>query len=270
LSTEQEIPKSERDPLLKRFQKACSSITPVVREKDPLFAEFAERFLWLFYYNGYRQVTWMIEACLDPDLLRSLFRYHWDKNINDPPSGEVLMPAMQLTFHDVLDLPRETVTDHIEQCFRDAMEELRAREHSTGTQKKTDVFSFPSPPGLRWEEVTIAFISDNEIRVEAKGLATQYSYDEIGFDDKRDGGKGNLWLVFRALAMLKGSATVDDLANASKDKNNVSKDVSRLKKILYKLMGIKGDPFYSYQKYQGYQTRFQLRDEQYGGVLRRD
>jgi len=136
LSTEKDNPKSERDLLLERFQEACSSITPVVWEKDPLFAEFAQRFLWLFYYNGYRQVTWMIEACLDPDLLRSLFRYHWDNNLDDLPSGEVLMRAVQLTFHDVLDLPRETVTNHIEQCFRDAMEELRAREHSTGTQKK--------------------------------------------------------------------------------------------------------------------------------------
>ena len=94
MSTEKDNPKSERDPLLERFQKACSSITPVVREQDPLFAEFVERFLWLFYYNGYRQVTWMIEACLDPDLLRSLFRYHWDNNLDDLPSGEVLMGAL--------------------------------------------------------------------------------------------------------------------------------------------------------------------------------
>jgi len=132
------------------------------------------------------------------------------------------------------------------------------------------VAKFPSPPGLRWEDVIIAFISDNEIKVEAKELAELYSYDEIGFDDKRDGGKGKLWFVFRALAMLKGSATVDNLANPSKDKDNVSKDISRLKKILYNLMGIKDNPFYSYQKHQCYQTRFQLRDEQYVGVLRRD
>jgi len=264
LTTEQE------DPLLERFEKARSSITPAIRKEDPLFSEFTERFLWLFYYTGYRHVTWMIEAHPDLGKLRSLFSYHWDKDINNPPSGEVLIRAMPLTFHDVLDLPRETLTDHLKECFRDAMEELGAREHSKGTEKKIDVFKFPSPPGLRWEDVTIAFISDNDIRVEAPGLAQQYSYDEIEFEDKRTGGKSKLWFVFRALAMLEGSATKDDLTHASKAESLVSKDIQLLRKILYKLIRIKGDPFYHTKKGGDYQTRFQLRDEQYGGVLRRD
>lgn len=154
------------------------------------------------------------------------------------------------------------------------LEQLEIEQHKQDTKKgKECIAIFPSPPGLRWEDVTIAFISDTEIRVEAKGRTEQFSYDEIGLDDKRDGTKGNLWFVFRALAMLKGSATVDNLANASKDKNNVSKDISRLRKILYKLMCIKGNPFHNYKNYkkhQYYQTKFKLRDEKYGGVLKKD
>ena len=83
------------------------------------------------------------------------------------------------------------------------------------------------------------------------------------------GGKGKLWEVLRALAMLKGSATVDDLANASKYKNNVSKDISRLRKILSNLMGIKGDPFDDYKQRKCYQTKFTLRDEQMIGAHRK-
>jgi len=142
-------------------------------------------------------------------------------------------------------------------------------EASSKQQMEKEVAIFPSPPGLSWKDTTIAFISDNEIRVEAKGLAEQYVYDEIGFEDKRAGGKGKLWDVLRALAMLKGSATVDDLENASKDRINVSKDISRLRKILFKLMGIKGDPFCGYKERECYETKFTLRDEQTFGEHRK-
>ena len=222
--------------------------------------------------------------------LQKIFHYYWDE-------GEAMTEdklVRQFEYFDVVQLEKPSVfypdTYQSEQVkgflkamaavFNRAIDIFRIDEHRPETRKREGpgreeqpIAQFPSPPGLRWEDVSIAFISDNDIRVEAKGLATQYSYDEIGFDDKRDGGKGNLWFVFRALAMLKGSATVDNLANASKDKNNVSKDISRLRKILFKLMGIKGDPFHNYKNYkkhQYYQTKFKLRDEKYGGVLKKD
>ncbi len=258
MSTEKDNPISERDPLLERFQEACSSITPVVREKDPLFAEFIERFLWLFYYSGYRQVTWMIEACPDPDLLRSLFRYHWDNNLDDLPSGEVLMGAMKLTFHDELDLPRETVTDHIEQCFRDAMEELRAREHSKVTQKKMDVVRFPSPPDLCWEEVSIAFVSDTEIKVRARDQIKKYRFDHIGFKNKKNGKPNILWWLLRVLAEKGGELSWDNSGNYESplNPNQVQSNVKRLRKILRNFMGIEDDPFEPYNQVKAYQTRF--------------
>ena len=260
MNTEQEIPKSERDPLLERFQKACSSITPVIWEKDPLFAEFAERFLWLFYYNGYHHVTWMIEACLDPDLLRSLFHYHWDNNLNDLPSGEVLMRAMQLTFHDELKLPRETLTDHIEQCFRDAMEEWRAREHSKGTQKEIDVAHFPSLPNLCWEEVNIAFVSDTEIKVRARDQLKKYRFDHIGFKNKKNDKPNILWWLLRVLAEKGGELSWDNAGSYETrlTPNQVQSNVKRLRKTLNNFMGIEEDPFYPYKQVKAYKTRFTI------------
>ena len=112
LSNTQETSESKTDPVAARFEKACSSITPAVRNQDPLSARFIERFLCLFYYNGCRQITWAIEA-RPTDQLRLLFRYRWENDINDSPSGEVLMRAMQLTFHAEMDMPRKELTDHI-------------------------------------------------------------------------------------------------------------------------------------------------------------
>jgi len=197
------------------------------------------------------------------DLLRQFFDLSWDKK--ELPSKKLLMEVVRFIGPPPI-RGFEEVEDHVAESFLLALEKLRFEEPKQDTKKgKECIAKFPSPPGLRWEDTTIAFISDNDIRVEAKGLTEQFSYDEIGLDDKRDGGKGKLWDVLRALAMLKGSATEDNLANASKGKNNVSKDISRLRKILYKLMGIKGNPFHNYKNYkkhQYYQTKFTLRDEQ--------
>ena len=208
----------------------------------------------------------------DDTKLRKIFDYYRSRE-DKKPSLDALVKT--LVFRDLdtevallaVEYVHQAFGNHLQKSFGLAMEELRVfSEHSEQQIEKqvtkTKAPVFPSPPGLRWKDTRIAFISDNEIRVEAKGLVEQYVYDEIGFEDKRAGGKGKLWSVLRVLAMLKGSATVDDLANASKGRNNVSKDISRLRKILYDLMGIKGDPFHDHKECKCYQTRFSLRDEQ--------
>jgi len=229
-------------------------------KRDDLYPRFEKLFMEFFGSPA------SFGIIIEPDEFRPLFYYSWDQKVL--PSKEILVQAVRIKPTSLVSL--EEVEDHILSTFAMALEKLRIEEHKQDAKKgKEYIAKFPSPPGLRWEDVTIAFISDNEIRVEAKGLATQYSYDEIGFEDKRAGGKRKLWLVLRALAMLKGRATVANLIPASKAESLVSKDIQLLRKILYKLTGIKGDPFYHTKKGGDYQTRFTLKDEQMG-VLRRD
>jgi len=70
---------------------------------------------------------------------------------------------------------------------------------------------FPTPPGTPWEDVTIDFVSEYKIKVKAKGLVEQYSYDEIGnpsgFQDRRNGGPNKVWNFFHILAMRAGIHT---------------------------------------------------------------
>jgi len=201
------------------------------------------------------------------DLLRQFFDLSWDKK--ELPSKKLLMEVVRFIGPPPIRGFKD-VEDHVAESFDLALEKLRFEEPKQDTKKgKECIAKFPSPPGLRWEDTTIAFISDNEIKVEAKGLAEQYSYDEIELDDQRSGGKRKLWFVLRGLAMLEGRATKDDLAHAAKGQNKAPKDIQLLREILYKLMGIKSDPFYDTKKSGYYQTKFTLRDEQMG-VLRKD
>jgi len=212
----------------------------------------------------------LVSVDLEPtkrDLLRQFFDPSWDKK--DPPSKELLMEVVRFIGPPPM-RGFEKVEEHVARSFTLALEKLDFEEPKQDAKRgKERIAKFSSRPGLRWEDVTIAFISDNEIRVEAEGFAEQYAYDEIGFDDQRTGGQGKLWLVFRALAMLGGSATMDNLANVPGGNSNVSKDISRLKKILSDFMGIKGSPFFDYKKHQCYQTKFKLRDEQMIGDHRK-
>ena len=221
-------------------------------KRDDLYARFENLFMEFFGSPA------SFEIVIEPDEFRRLFYYSWDKKV--PPSKEILMKAVHIRPTSLISL--DEVRDRVADTFATALEKLRIEEHKQDEKRdKESIAKFPSPPGCRWEDVTIAFISDNDIRVEAKGLAEQYSYDEIEFEDKRAGGKRKLWFVLRALAMLGGRATVDNLIPASKAESLVSKDIQLLRKILYKLMGIKGDPFYHTKKGGDYQTKFTLRDE---------
>jgi len=168
----------------------------------------------------------------------------------------VVVPVPALSYE--LDLPRETLTDHIEQCFRDAMEELRARDHSKGTQKEIDVDRFPSPPDLCWEEVSMAFVSDQEIKVKARDQLKKFKFDQIGFEDKRSGKPNRLWFFLQVFAAIGGQLSWQDLSSTGMTANQVQSNVKRLRKILRNFMEIEDDPFEPYYKVKAYQTRFTI------------
>jgi len=114
---------------------------------------------------------------------------------------------------------------------------------------------FPTPPGTPWEDVTIDFIEERKIKIEARGNVDEYFYDDIEFGKKRDGKPTKLWGVFRNLAILNGCASADELTTGEIKRKNVPKYITDLRKKLFGLMGIKGDPF---AEIKNYQTKFTL------------
>jgi len=142
------------------------------------------------------------------------------------------------------------------------------REASSKQQaREPNVTIFPSPSDLHWEEVSMAFVSDEVIKVKARGQLVEYRFDQIGFENKRSGKANILWWVLRGLAMNNGRASWEDLNEPTAgsfdlgDRNKLEAKVKRLRKTLREFMGIEGDPFYPYRREQAYQTKLTLTND---------
>jgi len=143
--------------------------------------------------------------------------------------------------------------------YRKHLDPNRPTSLQASSQQRTKENSiFPTPPGTPWEEVTIDFIEENKVKVEAGSKVNEYFYDKIGFGKKRDGKPTRLWGVFRNLAMLNGCASADDLTREEIKRKNVSKYISDLRTKLFELTGIRGDPFFDVAKISNYQAKFHL------------
>lgn len=132
--------------------------------------------------------------------------------------------------------------------------EIQDRQARRKTKKR-----FPSPDGLRWGEVRLAFTSDQVIKVRARQQLEEYRFDQIGFKDERTRGKPNrLWLFLQALTAKPGGVSWEDLSGIGMNPSQVQSNVKRLRQILCEFMGIKDDPFYSYRKVKAYRPKFTI------------
>ena len=125
--------------------------------------------------------------------------------------------------------------------------------------RKTKVSVFPSDPGLRWEEVNMAFVSDEAIKVRARGQLREYRFDQIGFKDERTDDRPNrLWFFLQAFAGNHGQVSWEDLGRFGMTANQVQSNVKRLRKSLCEFMDIEDDPFQPYRGVNAYQARFTI------------
>jgi len=129
--------------------------------------------------------------------------------------------------------------------------------------RKLNVAVFPSPSDLSWEEVSMAFVSDEAIKVRARKQLKEYRFDQIGFNNKKNGKPNILWLFLRALAQRGGELSWENAGRygTQLNQNQVQSNVKRLRKLLRDFMGIKEDPFYPYRKVKAYQTKFTLTND---------
>jgi len=165
--------------------------------------------------------------------------------------------------------PLSTFESHLKRLQREALErgvslpEQKATAENSQHSKRP-LTKFPSPPDLEWGQVTIAFISDEKIKVRARGQMKDYSFSRIGFKDGRTGKPNVLWLVLRALSMKEGLASWEDLKTQSEDlgdRNKLQSKVSRLRKTLKAFMDMDDDPFKPYKEVKAYETKFKLKNK---------
>jgi len=194
---------------------------------------------------------------IEPDEFRPLFYHSWEREVL--PSKEILVKAVQIKPTSLVSL--EEIGDHVLSTFALALEKLNIEEHNQDEKNgKESIVKFPSPPDLCWEEVSIVFISDTEIKVRARDQMKKYRFDHIGFKNKKSSKPNILWWFLRALAEKGGELSWDNSGSHESplNPNQVQSNVKRLRKTLCKFMDIEDDPFHPYRKVKAYKAKFNI------------
>jgi hypothetical protein len=119
---------------------------------------------------------------------------------------------------------------------------------------------FPPLRDLRWEEISIVFISNDAIRITARDVSQVFTFAEAGFADKRKGDRPDeRWVLLLGLARCHGEVTWASEGGPSR-KTAGPKSISVLRGRLKALLGINTNPFQNYRKAKGYKARFKISD----------
>ncbi|RJP75715.1 MAG: hypothetical protein C4524_11510 [Candidatus Zixiibacteriota bacterium] len=124
---------------------------------------------------------------------------------------------------------------------------------------------FPSPPGLRWEEVVISFVSNDSIKIQAQGTSVRFTFAEIGFKDGRKGDlPDSLWIFFRDALAANGGEIRWKTKLTGGQRGKEKAKISELRRRLKMIIEISDDPFFPYRKTHAYKTKFTLIDARFG------
>lgn len=85
-------------------------------------------------------------------------------------------------------------------------------EQLAGEKTKPAMVPIAVPTGFTWPQVTLEFISDEDVRIWTVGEPVLKSYGELGFANTRDGSPTKPWLLLREFA---GHAGVYDPTHPS-------------------------------------------------------
>jgi len=132
------------------------------------------------------------------------------------------------------------------------------------TKKKNQIQVPKLPPGTRWENITIRFLNDYDIRVDVKKIKFLIDYEKMGFADERikkteeKVKTKNCWGFLQLLSTKNGEFDLNTLIGEEKNQRIKQKQI--LTKILKEFFPtINDDPFYEYDETKGiYKIKIKL------------
>jgi hypothetical protein len=116
------------------------------------------------------------------------------------------------------------------------------------------VVRFPTPPGARWEELTIRFITQHQVHVRVRSTAGTYEHTQMDMANKRNDQPTKQWELLQLFAQHGGELTWSDFG--ADPKNEHRRQI--LARQLRELFGIEGDPFDKLPGGHGWRTRFTI------------
>ena len=124
--------------------------------------------------------------------------------------------------------------------------------------KKNPPVHFPDSKGLKWEEVTMQFVSNDSICITAKRHSHEYTFTEMGFKDKRwkKETPDKQWNLLKLISIKE--AITNDTKGIPGDPADIKHKIKILKDCLISFMNIPDNPFHPYTSKNGYYPRFKL------------
>jgi len=206
-----------REPDLRRWRLSAQAVVRWVADGlgVPQFVEeLLPRRLWeigrltprvrLFFLRGVKPRDANVVATLLTErikLMRGLVLVPG----NHPVPGIIPEQVVAVSLGEVLHLDENGVS-----LDRGLLQTLA--EQLAGEKTKPPMVPIAVPTGFTWPQVTLEFISDEDVRIWTVGEPVLKSYGELGFANTRDGSPTKPWLLLREFA---GHAGVYDPTHPS-------------------------------------------------------
>jgi hypothetical protein len=91
-----------------------------------------------------------------------------------------------------------------------------------------------------WQEIEIAFLSDERVEISSGGNRKTYNYSELGFEDRRNEKPNRAWIMLRELASSGGS--IHARSEIGKKRAMVQKRIEEIREKLRGYFKIESDP----------------------------
>jgi len=121
------------------------------------------------------------------------------------------------------------------------------------------------PPDTKWEDMTFTFLSNEMVRVEAKGVTKKYLFSDLGFTDRRKGDTPDTrWATLSEFAKNNGEIGWSKETKINElTRKTLKAAVRDIRKKLRAFFNIGDDPFHFYRKTNSYKTKFTIKDNRY-------
>lgn len=135
------------------------------------------------------------------------------------------------------------------------------------TSPKKGIIPLELPPNTIWELITIQFLDYDNVTITAPNFKKRVNYQRMGFEDQKSKKPNKQWKFLYDLAPFKGDLTWTFTSYRERvDTHPLSTPLARkwkqrLADALKKCFKKDEDPFYPYNKYKAYRTKFILLPE---------
>jgi hypothetical protein len=115
---------------------------------------------------------------------------------------------------------------------------------------------FLTPPGTRWQDVTIRFITQDQVHVQVGNVSDVFDFVQMGMQDRRKNPAqpDGRWALLVDFARGRGVARW----SATSENRKRQKQKEGLRKVLRTFFGISDDPFEPLDDHRGWRARFRV------------